>query len=206
MNKFLQEEVAKFREWAPSHEGTYGEWECDYPGWPALTQAAEDMMVEALIGKINDIDADNLLYTIARDNEIEYLRRRLTGYPELLRTLAKRAASYPDAVARWQIPVSVHEAELADAAELIRPFLVDSDEYVRRRSLLVFAFHSPAEAETIAIQNLNAGFEYTRIAALHVLSTVRSPLLVRTLEHSLGDPNEHVRNCARNLLSGIGEA
>ena len=130
MNKFLQEEVAKFRTWAPSHEGTYGEWECDYDDWGSLTQAAEDLMREAATGEINEIDADNLLYTIARDNELEHLRRQLIDYPELLRALAKRATGYRDAVARWQIPVSVHDAKLADAADLIRPYLTDSDEYV----------------------------------------------------------------------------
>ncbi len=201
MNQFLQNEVAKFRAWAPSREGTSGEWECDYSDWASLTQAAEETMRQAATSVIDDIDADNLLYTIARDNEIEDLRRQLIRYPELLRALAIRAVSYHDSAARWQIVVSVHEADLADAADLIRPYLSDADEYVRRRSLLAIASHSPAEAEAIATHDLKARFEYTRIAALHVLAVVRSPFLRSTLEHYLSDPNEYVRNCAKKLLS-----
>ena len=75
-----------------------------------------------------------------------------------------------------------------------------------QKSLLAFASHSPAEAETIAFRDLNAPFEYTRIAALHVLSIVRSPLLSQTLEHCLNDPNEYVRNCAKQILSETNAA
>ncbi len=113
--------------------------------------------------------------------------------------LVAYATKSSDADAKWQVVVSVADAELPDAAELIRPFLNDDDEYVRRRSLMAYALFAPREDEEIAIQNLAATFEYTRIAALHVLHAIDSPHLVSALEALENDPSEHVRHNVRKL-------
>lgn len=66
------------------------------------------------------------------------------------------------------------DAQLPDAADLIRPYISDVDEYVRRRSLLAFAPFSPTEAEAIAKNWMDEEYEYSRIAGLHVLDIINS--------------------------------
>ena len=40
----LANKVARFKKWASSRQGTYGEWECDYQHWDELWKAAEESM------------------------------------------------------------------------------------------------------------------------------------------------------------------
>ncbi len=190
----LANQVARFKEWAPSHEGTYGEWECDYQCWDELWAAAEESM-KCCAYEPPDIEtSSDLLYAIARDNEIERLRRELVQYPELLRHLARFGVDSSEWAAKWQIVVSVAEAQLPDAAELIRPYLADSDEYVRRRSLLAIAPFSPVEAEEIAKAWMDEDYEYSRIAGLHVLDMVNSEFLSFYLERHANDLSQYVRS------------
>ncbi len=74
--------------------------------------------------------SSDLLYVIARDNEIERLRDELVKYPELLQHLARFGVGSSEPDAKWQISVSVADAKLHDVADLIRPYLTDNDEYV----------------------------------------------------------------------------
>jgi len=190
----FREEVARFREWASPHEGSYGEWECDYEHWDALWSATEEMMAECAADLPDEGTSDDLLYAIARDNEIERLRRELVKYPVLLRHLALYAVDSPDADAKWQIAVSVADAQLADSADLMRSYLTDEDEYVRRRSLLAIAPLSPKEAEEIAKRWMDEEFEYSRIAGIHVLDLVNSESLGSYLSKHASDPNQYVRS------------
>lgn len=187
------DEVLRFKEWAPHHQGSYGEWECDYEHWNELWAATETLM-ETCAHETPDLAiGGELLYTIARDNEIERLRCELLKYPELLRYLARIGIDCPDRDAKWQIVVSVADARLSDAADLIRPYLADSDEYVRRRSLLAIASFSPREAEEMAKGWMDDEFEYSRIAGLHVLDIVNADSISFYLEKHADDPSRHVR-------------
>jgi hypothetical protein len=53
---------------------------------------------------------------------------------------------------------------------------------------------APEEAEAIALQLVSDEFEYTRLAALHVLEVVNSPHLRRILDQFKDDPSAVVRN------------
>lgn len=165
-----------------------------------LTQAATDVMREAADGRMDDTDLDNLLYTLARDNEMEELRRNLKSFPELLRVLACRAKVYPDYHARWQIVTAVAEVRLQDAANLIRPYLNDEDEYVRRRALQAFATFCPEEAEQMALGRLDDDFEYARFGALAVLAEIGSSFLLTSARRLASDPNQHLRDYANKIL------
>ncbi len=157
-------------------------------------------MIDQLADRVVSPDmAADLLYVLARDNEAEHVRDHLVQTPSVLSALAIYAIKSSDADAKWQIVVSVAESNLPDAADLIRPFLNDEDEYVRRRSLMAYARYAPEEAEKIALQNLTAAFEYTRITALHVLDTVDSSHLASSVDAMENDPSEHVRHNAREL-------
>lgn len=199
----LKTEVVKFKQWQPPHEQRNGEWECDYDQWDDLWAAAKSAVFRFKDGDIPDDVANDLLFAIARDNETELIREHLIEFPLLLSKLAKHVIPSQDQDAKWQIAVSVSEAKLYNAADLIRPFLFDEYEYVRRRSLMAIAPFSPSEAEEIAIANLREKNEYTRIAALHVLHMVDSPKLKECLESHESDPSEYVRKKVQSLSLAI---
>lgn len=195
----LHEQVQYFKQWADSFDHCGGEWECDYEYWQALYTSAIETIKVYCDGVIPMGVADDLLYALGRDNECEYIRASLLQAPELLTKLAKYVITMTDADAKWQIATSVAETELSNAADLLRPFLTDENEYVRRRSLIAFAPFSPKEAEAIALNNLDDEFEYTRMVALHVLHSVKSLHLSASLERLASDPNEYVRRKVQEL-------
>lgn len=200
MNTALQKEVDRFRSWAVGREGSYGEWECDYTDWPSLWKAADDAIEYSPVTPLDDTDFLNLLYALGRDNEIEWIRKRLIRFPDLLRQLALRAVGNPDDAIGWQIAVSISEAKLPDAASLLTPYLTDSNEYARRRSLLALASVDPTRAEEIAISNLDDDYEYTRMAALSVLAAVGSVRVHAEAMRMLDDPDEYARAYAAKIL------
>jgi hypothetical protein len=194
MTTNLTIEVARFKEWALQHARTSGEWECDYEHWNELRAAAKESM-ERYANELPDLATrSSLLYTIARDNEMEELKDELVKFPNLLRHLARFGVDSSEPDAKWQIAVSVAEAKLSDAADLIRPYLTDSSEYVRRRSLLAVAPFSPIEAEEIAKSWMDNDYEYSRIAGLHVLDIANSDALFFYLERHANDPDRYVRS------------
>lgn len=195
----LHEQVKHFKHWADSANQRSGEWECEYEQWNDLWASAIETINVYRDGLIPTVVADDLLYALARDNECEHIRENLLLSPKLIATLAKRVITMSDADAKWQIAISVAETKLPNAADLLRPFLTDNEEYVRRRALIAFAPFAPKEAEAIALNNLDDAFEYTRIAALHVLQSVKSPNLSASLDRLATDPNKYVRQNVQKL-------
>jgi len=202
----LHQQIIKFKHWAAMTDQRGGEWECDYDNWHDLWSAASNAITAYQDGSIPDAEADDLLYVLGRDNECENVREGLLGTPKLIATLAQCAISSNDADAKWQIAISVAESQLPNAADLLRPFLSDTDEYVRRRTLMAFAPFAPKEAEAIAIKNLDDEFEYTRIAALHVLHTIGSKYLGAGLDRLASDPNRYVRQNVKELRASPKKA
>lgn len=195
----LRQQVLAFRAWAETLEGHYGEWELEYEHSGDLTSAALAVIAEHGDDSLNEDDLADLLYALARDNEGEVIREALVDSPVLLAQLARRAVSTAEADARWQIAVSIAEAKLGNDAELMRPFLDDESEYVRRRTLLAFALIAPEEAEAITLRDLDDPFEYTRLAALEVLRTVDSDHLDQALDLLATDASPIVRTRAEVL-------
>ena len=141
----LEQEIAKFRQWAefrlgPDHipnADTHGaEWECDYLGWPALYSAVE----ACLLAKANETnpltkaERELLLYALARDNEDQVVLELFEQFPDASIQLARAAIDYPDKEARWQVVVLLGHLKGAEAVSLLQRFLEDDSEYVRRRA------------------------------------------------------------------------
>lgn len=197
----LSIEIQRFHEWANACPARHGAWECDYPDWNALYASAIALIESSSDGSLEPRSLLDLLFVLARDNECEHLIDSVANHPGLLQTLATHAVDSDEPDAKWQVAVAVGETRLPNAADLIRPFLSDDDEYVRRRSLIAFAPFAPSEAEAIAAENLNDRYPYTRIAALNVLKLIKSSRLHDALDRLKADPNEHVRSYANDLLS-----
>jgi HEAT repeat protein len=140
----LDRQVRQLREWAGYRLGDgaqarhwdhgAAEWECDYPDWPALYTAVDAFVRVASLRRLKGAEVALLLYTLARDNEDECVLNILAQHPNLAVQLAKAAIAYPDADARWQAAVLLSNVHSPESAQLLRCFLQDEDEYVRRRT------------------------------------------------------------------------
>jgi HEAT repeat protein len=186
----LEQEIAKFRAWEANHPGRCGEWETDYEEWPALRAAADEVLARK---PRCDAEISLLLYALARDNEGELIRGMLEEHPESGMMLARAAAQCPDPDARWQIAEFLGTRDEDEARALLRTFVDDPDEYVRRRALLASVRIEPAFAVGIAVAWLDSASEYSRLTALAILFEARAAELRSALDRLRHDPARYVR-------------
>jgi hypothetical protein len=139
----LAEEVAKFREWAthrlspdyPPDQCLHGaEWECDYPRWQDIYAAVERILDAAVDRCLTAEETELLLYALARDNEDEHIMETFEQFPTLALQLARSSLSYSEEDARWQAAVLLGRLGTPDAIALLKRFVTDDSEYVRRRA------------------------------------------------------------------------
>lgn len=192
----LEHEIAQFRAWAAMHPKHYGEWETDYEEWPALRAAADEVLAH---GPRDDGDISLLLYALARDNECEFIRGMLEEHPESGMLLSRAAVAYPDTDARWQVADFLGTRDDEEARRLLQRFVADSDEYVRRRALLASVRFQPVFAAQTAAAWLDSDHEYSRLAALTVLSETNAPELRSALERLKDDSSDNVRAKAAEI-------
>ena len=195
----LAEEVGRFREWAENHPKNSGEWETDYPDWPALRAAADQALAS---DSPSEDEIKLLLYALARDNECEFIVGMMQEHPRNGMRVAHAAVDCSEPDARWQVGVFLGSQEGDDARMLLRGLVEDADEYVRRRSLLASALRDPAFAEEIAESWLTAEGEYSRLAALSVLHETRSPRIALALQQLRRDPSPYVRRKVAEIEEG----
>lgn len=186
----LSEEVKRFRDWAENHPKDSGEWETDYPQWPALRAAADEALGRE---HLDDDEITFLLYALARDNECEFILGMMQEHPGNGMRVAHAAVECSEPDARWQVGVFLGSQEGDDARMLLRRLIEDTDEYVRRRALLSSTLRDPAFAAEIAESWLAADNEYSRLAALSVLQETRSPRLALAARQLRRDRSPHVR-------------
>jgi HEAT repeat protein len=172
----------------------------DYPDWGALYAAAEQTLAKP---SLDETEVELLLYALARDNEAERLREMLSDVPRHGLRLARAALGYPDRDARWQVADFLGTRPEPDAGDLLRRFVTDADEYVRRRVLIAARTHDPGFAEQTARQWLHSPHEYSRLAALSVLHELRSPALTDALDRLRHDPAAIVRNTVAEIERGL---
>jgi HEAT repeat protein len=198
----LRDEVERFRRWADDQVGHSGEWEADYPNWETIYDAVRVTLSQDVL---STSDVDVMLYVLARDNECEVVLDELVTRPKHLLLLATACKSdTADVDARWQLAVGLGKLQDATAISLLRRFMDDPDEYVRRRALLACASRDLVFAEQRAFNVLTAPEEYTRLAALSVLKDVRSGRLPAAIELLRNDPSSHVRKKVAEIEAAEG--
>ncbi|MET8150148.1 HEAT repeat domain-containing protein [Actinoplanes sp. NPDC049668] len=137
MDSFV-DELRRFRVWidrgAPDVLGLgHGrEWECNYPHWDELWDAARRHIETSV--ELSDLERRELLYVLARDNEDEEIAEMLSASPRVVEQLLPLALEYPDPDARWQIAMILPAALGDRAIEPLRQLAQDDDEYVRGRA------------------------------------------------------------------------
>ncbi|TWA94343.1 HEAT repeat domain-containing protein [Bradyrhizobium stylosanthis] len=201
----LVEAVTAFRNWADCYPVNQrsGEWECDYDEWRSITSAFAAFLDSSDPELWNASTTEMLLYILARDNEMEMLKRELITRPGYLLALARAALHSTERDARWQLADALGSVELTagEVEPLLAQLFHDGDEYVSRRALLALARRRSNEAEPLAVRAWCTEHEYQRMAALEALSACRSPLLQSYLDLAESDGRQYLVNFANELRS-----
>ncbi len=187
----LHDEVKRFKEWSDNYpiRQRSGEWEMNYDSWGALYKATQDFLATPNPNVWSQQDIDDLFYTIARDNECEQIVGDLLDRPKLLLHLAELALKSIDKDTRWQLARQLghlHTVPL-EAESLLREYMNDSEEYVRRQALLALANLQSHWTEFYAEQAWESEHEYQRIAALWAFYETKSPKLNHYLQKAIED-------------------
>jgi HEAT repeat protein len=199
----LHSEVEKFKAWAAIYPraNEYGEWECAYENWPDLYAAALHVLEISKPEAWSEEISNDLLYAMARDNECEILIDKLAEIPSVLFELAKMAIHSQDPDAKWQLAdrLGSLNSRQAEAETLLLGFVVDENEYVRRRALLSLGTLKSTKAEKFAVKAWDSNHEYQRMAALSVLEAISSAKLPEYIEKAMQDGREHLVHSALGI-------
>jgi hypothetical protein len=198
----LRNEVKKFKNWASAYpvQERSGEWEDDYPYWSGLHEAAIAFLASSP-DEWDEEDIGDLLYAIARDNEIEYLAREVAKSIDTLLKLSELAIGSPERDAKWQLAAQLGDlsSRKQEAEVLLLKLVDDQDEYVSRRALLSLGSLKSSKAEELAERAWKTGDEYQRIAALSVLKDVASSKLPAYIEEALIDGRQYLVHNANKV-------
>jgi HEAT repeats len=192
----LHTEVGNFRTWASNYpiDKRSGEWECDYEGWPVLNHC-----FEAYLESRSPQDADtqavsDLIYAVARDNEMEGLVSELGKRPRWFAFLLPHVLECDEPDTRWQFAVMLGQSVLPfDETEgaLLR-LVEDRQEYVSRMALQALGRIRSKQTEGLCERAWATNHEYQRIMALWVLKEIDSPKLSTYLTFAKEDGRKYV--------------
>lgn len=202
----LERQVKRFREWA-SLQVQAGEWETYYPHWDDLYAAVLPIALGVSPAQWDEETATDVLYVLARDNEDQRIVEDVSEDGERMLAIAELALQKGEHEARWQVAAYLSNVpqQHAEAAEhLLLRFVTDEDEYVRRRAMLALSEmpSSHEHAERLAFGAWETEEEYQRIAALVVLSRVKSPRLREYLLRAREDGRRYVVENAERIEAG----
>ncbi|MHA4847877.1 hypothetical protein ACX0G7_27165 [Flavitalea antarctica] len=206
-------EIDKFDLWAQSQfdipqEELGGEWECDYDHWEAIYESFEALINVTDPNKLTSYEKERLLYIIARDNEMEHLSSLLDG--QFLIVLSEYAISKGHREDKWQLAVQLYKlADKGKAVSLLEKFVNDDEEYVNRRSLMELAKLDADKVESYAEIFWNKEKyadieEYQKIAVLHSLNVINSPLLDKYIELATQSGQTYLINYAIEIQNRRG--
>lgn len=177
----LHKEVEKFRAWASNYlvEERSGEWECDYEEWPTLNQSFVAYLDSHSPQDADDHAVSDLIYAVARDNEMEDLVSELADRPEWLAFLLPHVLECDEPDTRWQFAVTLGHRVLpfTEAEVALLKLVGDHDEYVSRMALQSLGRIGSTHTESLCERAWATNHEYQRIMALWVLKEIGSQKL-----------------------------
>lgn len=199
--------VDDLRRWVaeyPGAESRSAEWESEYPAWQEVWSAASDFTADRPVTSWSVAEMDDVLFAIARDNEMEEVVEAVGANPATLIAVAIAAQARGEPDARWQIAARLgrEAANREQAVTVLLRMVTDSDEYVRRRALLALGELRADEAESCAEKAWASGLGYQRIAALHVLADIGSARLEQYLQLATEDDRAFVHAAAERARAG----
>jgi HEAT repeat protein len=187
MQTALHLEVEKIRRWLTvNHQiDDYGDW------WQSTIPIAQNFVNSSSFESWTANDVADLLFLINICNT-EYLAETLTNKTEIALFLARSALEVGEPDARWQLAsqLAFVSERHKEAESLLLRFVTDSEECVSRRALLALAALKSSTVPEFAEKAWQSGHEYQRIAALHALKAVGSPMLQNYLAAAYEDGRE----------------
>lgn len=182
----LFDEINKFKQWAStiSEEDKSAEWECDYCEWSTIWTLFSDFIINDNFLSWNIETVENVLYIIARDNEMEELSAQIAKNDALLLFLSEQALIKGEIDTKWQMAAQLQHCNNRQSAErLLERYVIEADEYVNRRALMSLGNIKSEKTEVyckIAWERNVYGNnlqEYQRMAVLHSLFAKQSNAL-----------------------------
>jgi hypothetical protein len=202
----LTTEIIRFREWAASYPyaESCGKWECDYEHWNDFYRAFSDFVTTSSQQEWTPVTIEMLLYAIARDNEGEWLIKKVAKNLDNLVFLAEQAIHSKERDAKWQFAVELSRLNqpTAQIESLQLQFAHDDNEYVRRRAMTALADLGSAHVADLIQPAWDSGDEYERIAVLYSLWKIGSWQLDDYLVQAETDGRQYLTNLAAWIRSG----
>jgi len=192
----FHEEVEKFRVWALNYplEERSGEWECDYEGWRELSRSFTAYLDSHSPNGVTNQAISDLLYAIARDNEMEELISELVERPRWFSLLLPGVVEWdePDAKGTFAVALGSNVLPFAETERALLTLVDDQHEYVSRRALQSLGRIGSNHAEDLCERAWETNHEYQRIMALWVLKEIGSSKLGAYLARAKEDGREYL--------------
>ena len=181
MQTLFRQEVERFRDWAATYplESRSGEWECDYDHWRDLWRAFHSYITSNAPSSSNDETISDVIYAIARDNEMEELVLDLSKTQAWFLFVLPAVLICNEADARWQFAKAIGGQILPfDVAEhALLQLVVDQNEYVSRMALRALGQIGSNFTELYCERAWATNQEYQRIMVLWALKAKGSSRL-----------------------------
>ncbi len=169
----LENELAKFWEWANMTPDTYnenrglGEWEAEYPGWDALYKAANDAL-EQLNQEFNHDLAQLLVYALAIDNEAGVVLKSVEEKLETPLRFVRKAVFSDQPQAKWQMAELLGNVDVEGREKMLLQLINSEDKYVVRRALLSLNKVNRAKAVELAQQYVRDTDPFMKLVAKEI--------------------------------------
>lgn len=179
-----------------------GEWELGHKEFGKMVDAALDVTDGSDPEDLSADAIDDLLYTIARDNESMIVIEKLDS--KWFNFLCKAVLKTPYTNAKWQFAECLkNHADDVEIKPLIFKFVESGNEYIERMALESLATLYPDKAEEYAERFWNRNIydqdEYQKIMALHVFCKIGSSKLDHYLDLADNSPYEYLRMNAQKI-------
>lgn len=196
MSDSLRIEIEKFKLWASRYaeDARSAEWEFGYDGWHSLNSAFLNFIECRSSSELSDIEIEDLIFVIARDNETEDLIEALAQKKELFTLLLSHVIDSKENDAKWQFAVVLGQNTLSYnlAEESLLKLVNDDHEYTSRRALQSLGKIGSDKTEGLCIKAWETNHEYQRIMALWVLKEINSKELEKYLDLALMDGRKYI--------------
>jgi HEAT repeat protein len=178
----------------PPEERSSAEWECNYEGWQSLNEAFVAYLDAHAFREADDQAISDIIYAVARDNEMEYLVPELANRPGWFAFLLPHVLKCDEPDARWQFAVALGQRALpfAEAEHALLRLVEDQDEYVSRMALQSLGRIGSSHTERLCERAWATNHQYQRIMALWVLKEIGSPKLDAYLALAKRDGRKYV--------------
>ncbi len=203
MEILLNNEIIKFKRWSLSYptETRSGEWECDYNHWNDLYAVFTNFIESNSPEVLKEHDIENIIYIVARDNEMEVLISDLAEKPYWFKAILPRVLECDEPDAKWQFSVVLGDNVLPfmeSEASLLK-LVDDENEYVSRRALQSLGRIGSSKTESLCERAWETNHEYQRIMALWVLKEIHSQKLERYLSLAKEDGRRYIVSNANEI-------